>query len=129
MPWSGSSPPFGFGPDGSRPWLPQPAEWTALTAEAEAADPGSTLSLYREAMRIRRSRLAGGEPLAWLPSPSGTLLFARGERLRCAVNFSGAPLTLPPGRSTLLASAPVSGNALEPDAAAWFEEPQDQRTS
>jgi alpha-glucosidase len=125
MPWSGNGPPFGFGPDGSKPWLPQPADWVACTAQSEAADPGSTLSLYREALRIRRSRLAGGEPFGWLASPSGTLLFARGERLRCALNFSGAPMMLPPGRSTLLASAPVSGDLLEPDGAAWFEEPRD----
>lgn len=129
MPWSGDGPPFGFGPDGSRPWLPQPAEWVARTAQSEAADPGSTLSLYREALRIRRSRLAGSEPFGWLPSPSGTLLFARGERLRCAVNFSGAPMMLPPGRSTLLASAPVSGDALEPEGAVWFEEPQAWRSA
>ncbi len=51
LPWSGSEPPFGFGPDGSVPWLPQPAAWTSLTADAQADDPASMLSLYREALR------------------------------------------------------------------------------
>ena len=34
LPRSGSEPPFGFGPDGRHPWLPQPAHWRSLTAEA-----------------------------------------------------------------------------------------------
>ena len=35
LPWSGQAPPFGFGPDGCVPWLPQPAEWKNLTAEPQ----------------------------------------------------------------------------------------------
>ena len=27
IPWSGSASPFGFGPAGRRPWLPQPSTW------------------------------------------------------------------------------------------------------
>ena len=38
LPWSGDAPPFGFGPAGE-PWLPQPADWDALTAERQAAEP------------------------------------------------------------------------------------------
>ncbi len=38
IPWSGSEPPYGFGPGNEQPWLPQPADWAPLTAEAEAAD-------------------------------------------------------------------------------------------
>ena len=36
------------------PWLPQPARWAALTAERQAADPASMLSLYRTAIAVRR---------------------------------------------------------------------------
>ena len=39
---------------GVTPWLPQPKEWASLTAEAQAADPDSTLSMYRNALRLRR---------------------------------------------------------------------------
>ena len=109
MPWTGEEPPFGFGSAGSRPWLPHPEEWRALTVEAEARDPLSMLSLYRAALGIRRTHpsLAGGE-FRWLPSPSGTLAFARGG-LRCAVNLSPTPMPLPESADVLLASSPVDG--------------------
>jgi len=124
MPWAGDSPPFGFGPEDSTPWLPQPAEWAKFTAEAEAADPGSMLALYRAALTIRQThRGLADASFRWLPSPHGTLLFARGERLRCAVNFSGSAMPLPQGRLGLLASDVIHGNDLEPAAAAWFELP------
>jgi alpha-glucosidase len=131
LPWSGEAPPFGFGPPGSVPWLPQPADWVALTAAAEAADPGSMLALYREALRLRRTRPDfAGPTLRWLPSPPGTLLFARGRRMRCAVNFSAQAMPLPAGRSPVLESVPTEAgslepDALQPDAAAWFELPEE----
>src|SRR5487761_339622 len=47
------------GPDASgAPWLPQPASWKGLTVEAELAGPGSMLSLYRHALRVRHSEPA-----------------------------------------------------------------------
>jgi alpha-glucosidase len=96
LPWAGSAPPFGFGPDGSRPWLPQPAAWRTRTAEAEARDPGSMLSLYRAALRIRREhRGFATDEFQWLPSPAGTLLFARGLGFQCFVNFSSEEVRIP----------------------------------
>jgi len=55
LPWSGDAPPYGFSPDGARaePWLPQPSSWADLTVEAQSADPGSTLTLHRRALRLR----------------------------------------------------------------------------
>ena len=38
IPWSGGQSPFGFGPPGSVPWLPQPAEWAAVSVAAQAGD-------------------------------------------------------------------------------------------
>lgn len=124
MPWEGVGPPFGFGPEGSRPWLPQPAEWARFTVDAESRDPASTLSLYRAALRIRRThRGFAGATFRWLPSAPGTLLFARGEGLQCAVNLSSVSMKLPQNSSVLLASAPVDGGVLAPDAAAWVQAP------
>ena len=60
LPWSGSSPPYGFG---STPtWLPQPDGWERLTVESQDGAPGAMLTLYRDALRLRR-RLSGG--LRW----------------------------------------------------------------
>jgi glycosidase len=38
MPWSGSEPPFGFGPSAAA-WLPQPEAWAELTVERQASAP------------------------------------------------------------------------------------------
>jgi alpha-glucosidase len=118
LPWSGVEPPFGF-TVGGRPWLPQPKEWRDLTVEHESGDPESMLELYRAALRIRRELLGTG-PMTWLPSPDGVLAISRGDRLRCVVNLSAAPVALPEG-TILLASGPLgSGATLPPDTAVWI---------
>ena len=100
IPWSGTEPPFGFGPPGSTPWLPQPAAWRTATAEAQADDPASPLELFRSALRVRRAHPGlAGEELTWLASPPGTLVFERGAGLRCAVNLSDEALPLPRERT------------------------------
>jgi alpha-glucosidase len=123
LPWSGQAPPFGFGPPGeeARPWLPQPATWRAFTAEAQDRMPGSMLSLYREALRIRAVEPALGDgPMQWLEAPEGVLAFARGERFACVVNLSSLPVPLPPHDRILLASSPLADQLLARDSAAWI---------
>ena len=125
MPWSGDRPPYGFGPAGTRPWLPQPSTWTGLSVAAETRDPGSTLALYRAALRLRRTHPGfAGDAFRWLPGPAGTFEFARSGRLRCAVNLSTVAMPLPADASVLLDSAPVRGGLLAPDSAVWFEMPE-----
>jgi alpha-glucosidase len=123
LPWSGSRPPYGFSPGdaASQPWLPQPDRWSALTVEAESADPSSMLSLYKSLLRIRHDDpdLVGGG-FRWLPSPDDVLAFGRGERFVCVVNLSDSPVTLPADYALLLASDAPSGDLLPPDAAAWL---------
>ncbi|HEV7623804.1 MAG TPA: glycoside hydrolase family 13 protein [Amnibacterium sp.] len=120
LPWSGTEPPFGFSPPGTRTWLPQPADWTPLTVEAQQADPASTLSMHREALRIRRAEPAlAGLDLTWLESPAGALAFERGGAFRCLVNLSAQPLAIGPGE-VLLSSAPVADRLLPTDAAVWM---------
>jgi alpha-glucosidase len=121
LPWAGEAPPFGFGPDGSRPWLPQPAGWRELTVEAQAGDPGSFLSLYRRALRLRRSTPdLHAASLAWQDSPEGVLDLVRGSGLRCVVNLSDAPVALPQGWTLLVASDPSTTSAVAPDSAVWL---------
>jgi alpha-glucosidase len=123
LPWGGENPPFCFSPPGAtaRPWLPQPASWRTLTAEAQELAPGSMLSLYREALRIRRSEppLADGE-MRWLAAPRGVLAFVRGSRFACVVNLSSASTELPSHDSVLLCSGPLDAGRLPPDTAVWL---------
>ncbi|QKW37671.1 glycoside hydrolase family 13 protein [Actinomadura sp. NAK00032] len=128
LPWEGEEPPFGFGA-GPASWLPIPADWRDLTVAAQSADPGSTLALYREALRLRREHPALGDGgLRWEPAPTGTLVFVRdsgGRRLGCAVNTGGGTVRLPARGTPLLASGPVrlEGGHLDlpPDTALWWE--------
>jgi alpha-glucosidase len=124
LPWSGTSPPFGFSPDGatSEPWLPQPASWQHSTMEAQRSDPYSMLELYRTALRIRRDEPALGDgPMAWLPAPDGALAFSRGPGFACVANTSDEPVALPAHTSALVASGPLSADGLLPaDTAIWL---------
>jgi alpha-glucosidase len=119
MPWSGDNPPYGFSDTGAA-WLPTPASWAPLTAQAQDADPASTLSLYRQALRLRRSRPPGAT-LVWHDAPPGVLHFTGRGNVRCMVNLDAHPLPVPDGYGEpLLASGPLVDGHLPPDTAAWF---------
>jgi alpha-glucosidase len=126
IPWSGTEPPYGFGPAGGPSWLPQPAGWAGLSVEAQTGDPGSTLELYRGALALRRelTALGAGRSVQWLDAPEGVLAFRRdgeGDGFLCLVNLTAEPVTLtvPGGRPLLTSSAqapltaPASG-AIDP---------------
>ncbi|RZU73183.1 alpha-glucosidase [Micromonospora kangleipakensis] len=132
IPWSGELAPYGFGPASSElSWLPAPATWRALSVAAQTGAPGSTLELYRAALRIRHEHPAlagttGG--VTWLETEPGVLAFHRtaGDTvLTCVVNISGAEVTIDGYGRPIVASADLTeqgaGHVLPVDAAAWFE--------
>jgi alpha-glucosidase len=123
LPWRGTEPPFGFSPHeaSAAPWLPQPADWSALTVQAQEADPASMLWLYRQALRLRRREPALGDgPMAWLDSDPRVLAFRRGETFVSVTNLGTEPTALPDHDSILLASTPLVGGQLPPDSTAWL---------
>ncbi|SDN09593.1 alpha-glucosidase [Geodermatophilus siccatus] len=121
LPWSGDRPPFGFTADGVRPWLPQPESWRELTVAAQRDDPASTLSLYRNALRLRRALpgLADDGPLTWRDLGDGVLAFDRGSRFRCIVNLSDRPVPLAGQGEPVLTSSPGTAD-LPTDTAVWL---------
>lgn len=119
IPWEGTNPPFGF-TDGPDSWLPIPAGWADRTVAAQRESPDSTLSLYRAALEVRRTRAEfDGDTVDWLDAPENCLAFRRPGGLLCVLNASAAPIALPPG-TVLLASAPLRGALLAPESAAWL---------
>jgi alpha-glucosidase len=123
LPWSGDVPPFGFSPAGAwaEPWLPQPVGWAGYTAEAQAGDPDSMLSLYRAALHRRRAEAHLGDgPMAWLPAAGDVLAFTGGDDFACVVNLSGEAVDLPPHSEVLLVSGPLHDGRLPSDTAAWL---------
>ena len=118
MPWGGQEPPFEFGPGTGQPWIPQPAEWADRTVEAQAGDPGSTLSFYREALRVRRTFAAtAGDQVEIVPQGGDVLTFRRGP-VTVVLNCGTEPVALPAG-DVLMASGPLDGQ-LPPDTAVWI---------
>ncbi|WP_194422473.1 glycoside hydrolase family 13 protein [Microbacterium abyssi] len=117
LPWSGDASPYGFG---GTPWLPQPADWASLSAEAQSADPASMLNLYRDALRIRRERddLRGG--MAWLDLGADVLAFRRGEATISMTNLGAVAVPLPAHRSVILSSSALDGATLPPDSTIWL---------
>jgi alpha-glucosidase len=99
LPWSGDAAAFGFSI--GVPWLPQPAHWAELAVDRQRDDPASVLSLYRSALRLRRS--ISGE-LRWLDAPGNVLAFARGHDLVCTVNVGDAPVVINRPGTVLLSS-------------------------
>ncbi len=122
LPWSDTASPFGFGPPGTVPWLPQPAGWRERTAAAQTGDPDSFLELYRSALRIRSEHLRSrGTGMMWLPSPEMVLRFECGGGVETIVNLGPDPVALTGGRPVLLASEPLQDRELPGDAAVWLE--------
>jgi alpha-glucosidase len=118
LPWSGDTPPYGF-TTGSSTWLPMPDDWAPLTVEAETGVPGSTLTLFREAIARRADLFDVGGDVQWLDSPAGVLSYRRGD-VTVVLNASAEPTALPAGE-VLLTSGPLADDgSLPADTAAWL---------
>jgi alpha-glucosidase len=119
MPWSKSGSSFGFGPGGAH--LPQPDWFGEWSVEAQDGVKGSTLELYRAALRLRRQLLTD-EKLTWVKhwlNPN-VLHFVRPNGWTVMTNFGTKPVKLPKGQ-VLLASADVSDGKLPANATVWVQ--------
>ncbi len=81
---------------------------------AQQADPDSTLSLYRNALRLRRE-LFGAPKMNWISEPDAdVLVFERagrdGRMIRCAINQGSTAVALP--AQPVLASGPLTADEL-----------------
>ena len=124
QPWEEDLPAYGF--TTGEPWLPIPDEYAALNAAAQLEDTGSTLSLYRRALELRR--LHPGIHHTGGAGPSARVV-------RRPTRLPGVPAhghdpgmraqhLLRPGRAApgdpLLVSGPLDDGMLPPDTAVWL---------
>jgi alpha-glucosidase len=116
LPWQPDGPSFGFGAGGAH--LPQPEWFAEYAASVQSTDSGSTLSLYRAALALRR-KLQGEETLEWRESGEEVLHFVRPGGWHVIANFGPSPVELPAG-DVLLASVPVNGQYLPPESTVWM---------
>ncbi len=116
LPWTRSGPSFGFG--SATAHLPQPAWFADSSVQAQDGVAGSTLELYREAVRVRRT-LPADASLVWHEAPAGVLRFQRAGGWHCVANLGGSAAALPAGR-VVVASGPTTDGTLPPDTTAWI---------
>jgi alpha-glucosidase len=125
IPWQADAPGFGYSPTGDT-WLPQPASWRAYAADVQDGVPGSTLELYRAALRLRRVERLGTGGAAWEPAYASDdeVIAVRNGSVLVVANLGSTPVALPEGAEVLLASGlpddvPV-GADLPADTTAWL---------
>lgn len=117
LPWTASGPSFGFGD--AEAHLPQPSWFADHAVDAEAADPESTLSLYREALRLRRL-LQTDERLEWIETGRADVLrFARPNGWQIVTNFGAEPFDLGADAADVVLGTVVDG-AVPADSTVWI---------
>jgi len=117
IPWEPDGPSLGFG--AGEAWLPQPVQYAGLAASTQENDPDSMLTLYREAVRLRRQYMCDDTSLVLGDAGPEVLGFTRGNGVRCIANMGSDPIDLPEG-TVLISSGPVVGHRLPPDSAVWL---------
>lgn len=127
MPWAGDAPAYGFSPTGAS-WLPQPEVFGELAVDRQEGVEGSTLEMYREALRLRRilglgAHGHGTDVRVPEDAPEGLLIVEHGP-VTVIVNTAEDPVDLAgvagSDRTAVLASAPIVDGTLPADAAAWL---------
>ena len=118
MPWEADAPGLGFSPTGET-WLPQPDAYQGLAVDQQVDVPGSTWSLYRDALDLRKSHGLGDGSLEWLDGYGDEVIAFTNGDLLVVTNVGGAPVPLPDG-DVLLASTEVA-NELPADATVWLQ--------
>ncbi len=122
VPWEADAPSFGFGTTADT-WLPQPAVYGQLARDRQEGVEGSTLELYKLALRLRHEHALGrGDSLDWFEDLCGeqSLGLRRGDVL-VLVNFDGDPLQVPAGAEVLLSSGPLDPDGRVPtDTTVWL---------
>ncbi|WNV77145.1 glycoside hydrolase family 13 protein [Geodermatophilus sp. DSM 44513] len=129
MPWN-PAPGVGFSPEGAaEPWLPIPADWGRHAVSVQTGQGGSTLTLHRRALALRRAHPAFGSGSPTITT-RGDVLTVRsvggGETVRCVVNMGSETVLAGCPGQVMLASTQVrrSGGtvALPPNSAVWVLE-------
>jgi alpha-glucosidase len=124
LPWNGDNAPFGF--TSATPWLPMQDSWKELTVDKQAADPKSSLNLYKNALNLRAEYLVNNGDIEWIESPAhgstnqSLLAYRRGDisvfmnlgDLAVEVEITGKVLIvsagIPDGRDGKISIPPVS---------------------
>ena len=117
LPWNSTKPSFGFGHEKSH--LPQPQWFAKHAVDKQDGIKGSTLSLYRDALALRK-KLQTSEELEWIPTTNPEVIhFVRPNGWQCIMNFNAKSYKLPAGK-VVLSSAPIVGGKIGANTTVWL---------
>lgn len=117
LPWDSTKPSFGFGQEKSH--LPQPQWFANHAVDKQDEIKGSTLSLYRDALALRK-KLQTSEELEWIPTTNPDVIhFVRPNGWQCIMNFNAKSYKLPAGK-VVLSSAPIVGGKIGANTTVWL---------
>ena len=114
LPWEIGNASSGFNNSGNA-WLPQPDSYANLSRDLQENDPSSTLSLYKQALALRKELKLGEGSFDWL-IVDDVLSYQNGS-LTVVHNFSDKPVELE--GKVLLSSAQLANGQLSPNDTAW----------
>lgn len=123
LPWeAGVGAANGFNTTG-KSWLPQPEIYAEYSRDQQEGVAGSTLELYKQALKLRKDLKLGEGSFEWVPefATDKSLGFLNGNIL-VVHNFGHEPIRLPVGK--VLASSlsgMTSGHDLVADQTAWLQ--------
>ena len=125
LPWK-SEPTGGFGFSTNdlleldQAWLPMSPWMGNFSAESQDGVAGSTLTMYREALALRKLEEGLGDgPMTWIEAGKDVVAFSRPGNFACYINF-GAAIEIPNGATVLISSGPLEGNSIPTDTAVWL---------
>jgi alpha-glucosidase len=114
LPWEMGNASSGFNQTG-KAWLPQPESYAALSRDQQVGKPDSTLTMYQQALKLRRELKLGEGSFDWV-SKTAVLTYQNGN-LRVVHNFSTEPVAIE--GQVLLSSMPLAAGNLLPNDTAW----------
>jgi len=125
LPWeSGVGAANGFNSTG-KAWLPQPEIYASYSRNLQEGVAGSTLELYKHALKLRKDLQLGEGSFDWLPQfVNDHILGYRNDNILVIHNFGHEPVALPPGQ--IIASSiegMTDGHSLVADQTVWLKLP------
>jgi alpha-glucosidase len=120
LPWqAGVGAANGFNTSG-KSWLPQPAIYREYSRDLQEDVAGSTLELYKSALRTRRDLRLGEGSFDWLPEfTNGETLGFRNGSILVIHNFGKDSISLPNG--DLILSSGHDTNSIAPNETVWIK--------
>jgi alpha-glucosidase len=96
-------------------WLPQPQSYAALSRDQQVGKEDSTLTMYQQALRLRRELKLGEGSFDWVSK--NDVLSYQNQSLLVIHNFSSEPVRIE--GKVLLSSMPLAAGNLLPNDTAW----------